>query len=231
MGLGLATALVLAAPPEHLAPSQAGNDIGTPLPDDALPPAADDFFEGQEDSGTASGSPEDEDGDAADRQPDAEAEAESTIEESPSPDGDSEAGTGEGSGGSADSASSGNSGTALAQQVVDLADQERAEAGCGKLRVDSKLTAASQAHAEDMAARDYMDHDTPEGKGPAERAKEAGYTAWSGENVAAGYTSAEAVMEGWMNSPGHRANILNCDNSVVGVGESNTKWAQNFGSQ
>ncbi|MFD0804309.1 CAP domain-containing protein, partial [Streptomonospora algeriensis] len=138
------------------------------------------------------------------------------------------------SGGSEDSpgsdSGSGSQPSTQAQRVVALANEERAEAGCGPLRTDPRLTAASKAHSRDMAERDYMAHESPEGEGPAELAQVAGYDAWSGENVAAGYTSAAEVMEGWMNSPGHRRNILDCDNTEVGVGETGSKWAQNFGT-
>ncbi|GAA3749528.1 CAP domain-containing protein [Salinactinospora qingdaonensis] len=114
-------------------------------------------------------------------------------------------------------------------EVVELANTERADAGCEPLRVDRQLTKAAEVHSEDMATRRYMAHESPEGEGPAERAEDAGYEAWSGENVAAGYRSAEAVMAGWMDSPGHRANILNCDNRAVGVAEVDTYWTQTFG--
>ncbi|WP_017619355.1 CAP domain-containing protein [Nocardiopsis gilva] len=150
--------------------------------------------------------------------------------------GSDSAGGSDGAGGSSASdapSSSSPSGGSSAQtsQVVTLVNSERASAGCGPLRVDDRLTTASQKHSEDMAARDYMAHETPEGKSPQQRAQEAGYTAWSGENVAAGYSSAEDVMDGWMNSEGHRANILNCDFKAIGVGEADGRWTQNFGRE
>lgn len=117
--------------------------------------------------------------------------------------------------------------------VADLVDQERADAGCGALERDSRLDAAARLHAEDMAANDYFDHTSQDGRGPTERAAEQGYEGGVGENIAAGYPDAEAVMEGWMNSEGHRANILNCDYSVLGVGvadrDGTLYWVQNFG--
>jgi uncharacterized protein YkwD len=76
-----------------------------------------------------------------------------------------------------------------------------------------------------MSARNYMDHVNPEGQDPAARAAAQGYTgAGIGENIAQGYPDPVAVMEGWMNSEGHRANIENCDYTVIGVGVNETGW-------
>jgi uncharacterized protein YkwD len=80
-----------------------------------------------------------------------------------------------------------------------------------------------------MDARDYMAHESPDGEGPGERARRHGYNSWGAENVAKGQRSAEQVMEAWMNSPGHRANILNCGLVAIGVGEANFAWTQKFG--
>ncbi|MDA0564027.1 CAP domain-containing protein [Streptomonospora sp. S1-112] len=228
VGLGLAAALIVAAGGPGAVPFAEDSGTGAAgLPDDALPPAADDFFDdiggaggapaeagagaGAEDAGGAGGgtvievSPE----------PSASAPPEAGPEpEDPGPDGDAPAEP-----------------SSLAMAVVEIANDERADAGCDPLHVDPRLTAASQGHADDMAARDYMAHETPEGVGPQERAAEAGYQAWSGENVAAGYSSAEAVMDGWMDSPGHRANILDCGNTEIGVGVTDGMWAQNFGAE
>jgi uncharacterized protein YkwD len=118
-----------------------------------------------------------------------------------------------------------------ADQVVALVNDVRAGVGCQPLTVDDKLTAAAQLHAEDMAARDYMDHVSPEGMDPQDRAAAQGFTDPVGENIAMGYPDAQAVMDGWMNSPGHRANIENCDYQTIGVGVDGDGWywAQEFG--
>ncbi|PZF79586.1 CAP domain-containing protein, partial [Jiangella anatolica] len=119
------------------------------------------------------------------------------------------------------------------QAVIDLTNEARADEGCGPLRADDRLHEAALGHSEDMADRDYFDHVTPEGVGPGERAERAGYDSWGGENIAAGYSSAEDVVKGWMDSPGHRANILNCDFVAIGVGaadsDSGPHWTQTFG--
>jgi uncharacterized protein YkwD len=119
-------------------------------------------------------------------------------------------------------------------EVVALTNRERAEAGCGALRLDSRLHAAARDHSEDMAAHKTMSHTGSDGSTPWERAERAGYTEAMAENVAMGYRTATAVMNGWMNSDGHRANILNCDAHAVGVGlayaaDGTPYWTQLFG--
>jgi uncharacterized protein YkwD len=121
-------------------------------------------------------------------------------------------------------------------QVVTLVNQERAKVGCAALRVDDRLVTAARGHSADMAARNYFDHTTPEGVTFARRITRAGYR-WSGaaENIAKGQPDAVSVMKAWMNSPGHRANILNCGYKDVGVGlaydaHHTPLWTQNFGA-
>ncbi|MDL4821639.1 CAP domain-containing protein [Actinomadura opuntiae] len=117
--------------------------------------------------------------------------------------------------------------------VVALTNAERAKAGCDALRVDRRLVAAARAHSADMAAHDYFDHDSPNGDSPWARMREAGYAGPGAENIARGYATAAAVVEGWMTSPGHRANILNCGLRAIGVGMAagpdGPLWTQDFG--
>jgi uncharacterized protein YkwD len=121
-------------------------------------------------------------------------------------------------------------------QVVTLTNQERAKAGCPALTVDSRLTAAARGHSQDMATRNYFDHNTPEGVTPWTRITNAGYHYTSAaENIAEGQPTPDAVMTAWMNSTGHRENILNCKLRNIGVGLAyNAKhtpyWTQDFGS-
>ncbi|MEM9565963.1 MAG: CAP domain-containing protein, partial [Actinomycetota bacterium] len=121
---------------------------------------------------------------------------------------------------------------ALQQAVLDATNAARAQNGCPALRLDPQLNAAADGHSEDMAARNYFDHVSPEQNDPGDRIRAAGYPArgWA-ENIAAGYRSAEAVVDGWMNSPGHRRNILNCDYEELGVGfaQPGYYWTQKFG--
>jgi uncharacterized protein YkwD len=119
-----------------------------------------------------------------------------------------------------------------AEQVFTLVNEARAAAGCPALSVDGHLDQAALLHSTDMAAREYMDHVTPEGQNPSDRARAAGYTGQGvGENIAMGYPDAAAVMDGWMNSEGHRANIENCAYRTIGIGVAadGWYWTQMFG--
>nr|WP_306337977.1 sigma-70 family RNA polymerase sigma factor [Streptomyces sp. KL118A] len=122
-----------------------------------------------------------------------------------------------------------------AEQVVALVNTERSKAGCGPVTSNDKLATAATKHSADMAARDYFDHTSPDGKDPGDRITAAGYR-WStyGENIARGQQSPASVMDSWMKSPGHRANILNCDFKELGVGIHNGSggpwWTQAFGT-
>ena len=100
-----------------------------------------------------------------------------------------------------------------------MVNQERAKAGCGPLTINAKLMATARGYSEDMALNDYFSHTGLDGSSVSERAVAAGYNfSLIGENIAAGQLSPESVMEGWMQSPGHRANILKCDYREIGIG-------------
>ncbi|MEU2398547.1 CAP domain-containing protein [Streptomyces pseudogriseolus] len=116
-------------------------------------------------------------------------------------------------------------------RVVELVNAERAEAACSPVTANSTLNTAAQRHSEDMASTGTMSHTGSDGSDPGQRITRAGYT-WStyGENVAYGYSTPEQVMQGWMTSPGHKANILNCSFKEIGVGLSGTYWTQDFGT-
>ncbi|MWA03694.1 CAP domain-containing protein [Actinomadura sp. LD22] len=120
-----------------------------------------------------------------------------------------------------------------ASAVVALTNAERAKAGCRPLRADPRLAAAARAHSADMAAHGYFDHDSLDGDSPWIRMLDAGYPSPGAENIAKGYATAAAVVDGWMDSPGHRANILNCGLRAIGVGMAagpdGPLWTQDFG--
>ena len=99
--------------------------------------------------------------------------------------------------------------TSLADQVFGLVNQQRAARGLKPLARVSPLDRSAQDYAGRMATEDFFSHIAPDGQTPAGRILVAGYS-WSGwgENIAAGLDSAEAVMDAWMHSPGHAANIL-----------------------
>ncbi|MDL4815133.1 sigma-70 family RNA polymerase sigma factor [Actinomadura opuntiae] len=119
------------------------------------------------------------------------------------------------------------------QQVVRLVNENRARAGCRPLRVSPALHKAAQAHAQDMASRRALDHRGAGGDDPGDRITAAGFrwSAWA-ENIAQGQTSPPAVVTAWMNSAGHRANILNCRLTMIGVGvvrgSGGPWWTQDF---
>jgi uncharacterized protein YkwD len=118
--------------------------------------------------------------------------------------------------------------------VLALVNQARAAGPghCGPIQLESHLTAAAQGHSDDMAARNYFSHDTPEGLDFSTRIANAGYPGFAGaENIAKGQRSAQQVMAAWMNSPDHRANIENCEYTAIGIGVNRTAWTwtQDFG--
>jgi uncharacterized protein YkwD len=125
------------------------------------------------------------------------------------------------------------------REVLDLTNQARRSQGCGSLQLDDALVEAAGSHASDMVRRHYMDHTNPDGEDPGDRMAKAGYhgSSW-GENIAAGYSSAQKVFNAWMNSDGHRANILNCKFTKIGIGYDPGQvksewgpgsWVQDFG--
>ncbi|MFJ7295287.1 CAP domain-containing protein [Streptomyces collinus] len=123
--------------------------------------------------------------------------------------------------------------SAAAAQVLSLVNEERAKVGCSPVAANSALAGLAQSYSEDMDARGFFDHTDPDGRTPWDRAEKAGISNLGGENIARGQADAAAVMDAWMNSPGHRANILNCDFKTLGVGvefgPGGPWWTQNFG--
>ncbi|MFF1705657.1 CAP domain-containing protein [Streptomyces sp. NPDC058252] len=118
-------------------------------------------------------------------------------------------------------------------EVLKLVNQERTKVGCSPVAANSALSDLAQSFSENMDALDFFDHTDPSGLSPWDRAAKAGITNLGGENIARGQATAAAVMEAWMNSPGHRANILNCDFKTLGVGahfgSGGPWWTQDFG--
>jgi uncharacterized protein YkwD len=107
----------------------------------------------------------------------------------------------------------------FAGQVIELLNQERARASCPALVANDILMHVAQAHSRDMADHDIFDHTGSDGRDPFQRMRDAGYAyRLAAENVAAGVSTPAAVVALWMESPGHRANILNCALREAGVG-------------
>ncbi|MFJ4878702.1 CAP domain-containing protein [Streptomyces sp. NPDC088745] len=120
-----------------------------------------------------------------------------------------------------------------AAAVLSLVNQERAKAGCRPLRPDTGLATLAAGFSRDMAARGFFDHTDPDGATPWDRAAKAGIKDLGGENIARGQADAQAVMDAWMKSEGHRKNILNCEYTTLGVGvhmaDGGPWWTQDFG--
>lgn len=106
------------------------------------------------------------------------------------------------------------------RSLLCLTNLHRARNGLGALKRDTRLGAAARAHSADMVARDYFDHVSPEGTGPSDRARAAGYPGGAGENLAAigGKATAFALFDGWRRSAGHNQNMLNPPYTTAGMG-------------
>ncbi|MCK7627076.1 CAP domain-containing protein [Streptomyces sp. RS10V-4] len=130
-------------------------------------------------------------------------------------------------------ATGGGAESAAEAEVVALVNQERAQAGCSPVAASGELAGLAQHFSDDMARRGFFGHTDPDGRTPWDRARAAGTADLGGENIARGQADARSVMASWMNSPGHRANILNCEYRTLGVGAhfgpGGPWWTQDFG--
>ncbi len=115
------------------------------------------------------------------------------------------------------SANAGMSGSL--SQVLSLVNAARAEKGCQPLVVDERLTKAAERESRDMVDQAFFSHTEPDGTTPGDRVKDTGYTyQMIGENIEVdGDTVPETAFTNWMNSPGHRANILTCAFRETGI--------------
>lgn len=119
------------------------------------------------------------------------------------------------------------------QQILDLVNKERVKNGLGTLTLDTNLSYVAQVKAEDMKAKNYFSHTSPTYGSPFDMMKRFGITyRTAGENIAMGQKTPQAVMTAWMNSSGHRANILNKNYTKLGVGyvynNGRPYWVQQF---
>ncbi|WP_127554518.1 CAP domain-containing protein [Actinoplanes sp. OR16] len=108
--------------------------------------------------------------------------------------------------------------TTLQTEINRLINVERTSRGCAALKTDAKLTVAARGHSAWMAQTGTFSHTGRSNSNFVARSKAAGYATPSAENIAWGYRTAKQVVDGWMKSPGHRTNILNCKSKTVGVG-------------
>ena len=123
-----------------------------------------------------------------------------------------------------------------AQQMLSLVNAERVAAGCAAVRLDTRLSAAATKHSQDMATRNFFSHTGSDGSNFVTRIQRAGYPRPRSENIAAGNTAVAATFRQWMNSAGHRRNILDCTAKDMGLGVATnpgsrfrTYWTQVFG--
>lgn len=128
------------------------------------------------------------------------------------------------------------------QQVLDLTNEFRSQNGLPPLTLNTQLNAAALEQSQDMAQEDFFDHIGLDGSTPATRAQDQGYNfSFIGENIGAGYQTPGEVVQGWINSPGHRENLLNPNYAEIGIGyfylENDTGfenwnhyWTQVFGT-
>ncbi len=126
--------------------------------------------------------------------------------------------------------------TTWADEMVARVNVERANVGVAPLQACPTLMTAAQRHSDDQAASGRMSHTGSNGSTMSQRVQAAGYTGWTAlaENVAAGQPSVTSVVDAWMNSGGHRANLLSATYKHIGVGRAagasgTLYWTQNFG--
>ena len=126
------------------------------------------------------------------------------------------------------------------QDLVARVNAFRAGRGLPTLTVSDTLTAAAKWMSLDMGARNYFSHTSADGRSPTQRMYDAGYSqawgTWTGEDLAAGYTSAADVLNGWINSPAHYAVLVNAQYHAIGVGRAYASgstygwyWTADFG--
>lgn len=121
--------------------------------------------------------------------------------------------------------------SAIEKEVLDLTNAERQKAGLAPLQSDKNLMTAARAKSTDMATNRYFSHDSPTYGSPFDQMKSFGVTYRSAaENIAQGQRSAQEVVNSWMNSPGHRQNILTSNFTHIGIGydANGHYWTQQF---
>lgn len=145
------------------------------------------------------------------------------------------AGSNNGSAGTVNDGGNGSAGdtattaSAYADQVVSLVNQERAKAGLKPLASDSALTKMALDKAKDMYNNNYFDHNSPTYGSPFDMMKSYGISySYAGENIAKGQRNPQEVMDAWMNSAGHRQNIMSPNYTKIGVAYYNGEWVQEF---
>ena len=115
------------------------------------------------------------------------------------------------------------------KKVFELVNQERAKAGLKALQLDTELSEVARAKSADMKNKGYFSHQSPTYGSPFDMMKQFGITyKTAGENIAKGQKTPEEVMKAWMNSDGHRKNIMSANFTHIGVGYVDGHWTQMF---
>ena len=117
-------------------------------------------------------------------------------------------------------------------QLLEATNKQRVANGVAPLKLNTKLSTAAQSKVNDMVARNYWAHNTPDGQEPWVFFDAAGYKYYkAGENLAYGFSSSDATVIGWMNSPSHRENLLDSAFTEVGFGFKNGENYNNSGPE
>lgn len=120
-------------------------------------------------------------------------------------------------------------GSSTREALCNAVNRSRAAKGRASLKLDAALSRVAQKHAEDMAKQGYFSHESPDGGTMVTRLEAAGLEyGYAGENIARGQETVVDVMESWMNSSGHRKNILNPNFKKIGIGLYDEHWVQVF---
>jgi uncharacterized protein YkwD len=115
------------------------------------------------------------------------------------------------------------------EAALKLVNDFRAQNGVAPLKLNPLLTKAAQAHADDMAAHNYFSHSSRDGRSPGDRINATGYRAMTwGENIAWGQPDWASAIRAWMNSSGHRRNMLSAAFKEMGLGTKDRRWVQVF---
>lgn len=126
-------------------------------------------------------------------------------------------------------AAQGQNADQFAQEVLNLVNSQRQNAGLNPLSMDAKLANMAMVKAKDMYDNNYFAHNSPTYGSPFDMMRQFGITyQYAGENIAKGQTSPQQVMNDWMNSPGHKANILKSAFTKIGVAYYRGEWVQEF---
>lgn len=123
-------------------------------------------------------------------------------------------------------------------EMLQRVNDERTNKGLAPLAINNDLNTSAQLYAIDMSTRKFFSHTDPDGRGSKDRIEASGYFDlpcdclsyyYTGENLAVNQKTVEEAVDAWMNSPGHKANILNKYYTEIGIGYENGYWVQHFG--